>query len=111
MNDLRLDGYYTNDGGNENERVELRDIKFKRYIFLAKLDGTARGGIVIAIKDMLDIPVKFVGPGSQPLVGDDPQLSFIAMPTEMSRYFAPDIPEPEQVEHLQGARAVTHWLS
>ncbi|MHC5161578.1 MAG: signal recognition particle-docking protein FtsY, partial [Planctomycetota bacterium] len=27
-------------------------------IFLAKLDGTARGGIVIAIKDMLDIPVK-----------------------------------------------------
>jgi len=56
------------------------------------------------------IPVKFVGPGSQPLVGDDPQLNFIAMPTEMSRYFAPDIPEPEQVEHLQGARAVTHWL-
>jgi len=32
-------------------------------IFLAKLDGTARGGIVIAIKDMLDIPVKFVGLG------------------------------------------------
>ncbi|HIJ67548.1 MAG TPA: signal recognition particle-docking protein FtsY [Planctomycetes bacterium] len=35
-------------------------------IFLAKLDGTARGGIVIAIKDMLDIPVKFVGLGEQP---------------------------------------------
>ena len=35
-------------------------------IFLAKLDGTARGGIVIAIKDQLDIPVKFVGLGEQP---------------------------------------------
>lgn len=35
-------------------------------IFLAKLDGTARGGIVVAIKDMLDIPVKFVGLGEKP---------------------------------------------
>lgn len=35
-------------------------------IFLAKLDGTARGGIVIAIKDKLDIPVKFVGLGEKP---------------------------------------------
>ena len=35
-------------------------------IFLAKLDGTARGGIVIAIKDMLDIPVKLVGLGETP---------------------------------------------
>jgi signal recognition particle GTPase len=34
-------------------------------IFLAKLDGTARGGIVIAIKDQLDIPVKFVGLGEE----------------------------------------------
>lgn len=35
-------------------------------IFLAKLDGTAKGGIVIAIKDQLDIPVKFVGLGEKP---------------------------------------------
>ncbi|MHC4113701.1 MAG: signal recognition particle-docking protein FtsY [Planctomycetota bacterium] len=35
-------------------------------IFLAKLDGTARGGIVIAIKDKLNIPVKFVGLGEKP---------------------------------------------
>jgi fused signal recognition particle receptor len=35
-------------------------------IFLAKLDGTARGGIVIAIKERLDIPVKFVGLGEKP---------------------------------------------
>ncbi len=35
-------------------------------IFLAKLDGTARGGIVISIKDKLNIPVKFVGLGEKP---------------------------------------------
>ena len=32
-------------------------------LFLAKLDGTAKGGIIIAIRDELDIPVKFVGLG------------------------------------------------
>jgi fused signal recognition particle receptor len=35
-------------------------------IFLAKLDGTARGGIVLAIRDILKIPVKFVGLGETP---------------------------------------------
>lgn len=35
-------------------------------LFLAKLDGTAKGGIVVAIKDKLDIPVKFVGLGENP---------------------------------------------
>lgn len=32
-------------------------------IFLSKLDGTARGGIVIAIREQLNIPVKFIGVG------------------------------------------------
>ena len=35
-------------------------------IFLAKLDGTARGGIVVAIRDQLGIPVKFIGVGETP---------------------------------------------
>jgi len=35
-------------------------------IFLAKLDGTAKGGIVVAIKKQIDIPVKFIGVGEQP---------------------------------------------
>jgi len=35
-------------------------------IFLAKLDGTARGGIVVAIREQLNIPVKFVGSGETP---------------------------------------------
>ncbi|HOJ11681.1 MAG TPA: signal recognition particle-docking protein FtsY [Clostridiales bacterium] len=34
-------------------------------IVLTKLDGTAKGGIVIAIKSELDIPVKLVGVGEQ----------------------------------------------
>ncbi len=32
-------------------------------IFLAKLDGTAKGGIVVAIREEVDIPVKFIGVG------------------------------------------------
>ncbi len=35
-------------------------------IFLAKLDGTAKGGIVIAIRKEINIPVKFVGLGETP---------------------------------------------
>jgi fused signal recognition particle receptor len=34
-------------------------------IVLTKLDGTAKGGVVIAIKSELDIPVKFVGIGEK----------------------------------------------
>lgn len=34
-------------------------------IVLTKLDGTAKGGIVLAIKDSVDIPVKFVGLGEK----------------------------------------------
>jgi len=32
-------------------------------IFLAKLDGTAKGGIVVAIRNEVDLPVKFIGIG------------------------------------------------
>lgn len=35
-------------------------------IFLSKLDGTARGGIVVAIREATDIPVKFIGVGETP---------------------------------------------
>jgi fused signal recognition particle receptor len=35
-------------------------------IILAKLDGTAKGGIVLGMRDQIDIPVKFVGVGQQP---------------------------------------------
>lgn len=35
-------------------------------IILAKLDGTAKGGVVLAIRDQLKIPVKFIGLGETP---------------------------------------------
>ena len=34
-------------------------------IILTKLDGTAKGGIVLAIKEEVNIPVKFVGLGEK----------------------------------------------
>lgn len=35
-------------------------------IFLAKLDGTAKGGVIMSIRDELRIPVKFIGLGETP---------------------------------------------
>ncbi len=35
-------------------------------LILAKLDGTAKGGVVLAIRDQLKIPVKFIGLGETP---------------------------------------------
>ena len=34
-------------------------------LILTKLDGTAKGGIIISIKEILGIPVKFIGVGEQ----------------------------------------------
>jgi fused signal recognition particle receptor len=34
-------------------------------LFVAKLDGTAKGGVVLAIKNQLGIPVKFIGVGEK----------------------------------------------
>ncbi len=50
-------------------------------IFLAKLDGTAKGGIVVAIREATDIPVKFVGVGETPddIVPFDPERFVEAM--------------------------------
>jgi len=56
------------------------------------------------------IPVSYTGVGSQPEEADGSRLEFISLPTEMSRYRAPDIPEPEEIEHLRGAKAALDWL-
>jgi fused signal recognition particle receptor len=34
-------------------------------LILTKLDGTAKGGVVLAIQNQIDIPVKFIGLGEQ----------------------------------------------
>ncbi len=53
-------------------------------IFLAKLDGSAKGGAVVSIRDQLDIPVKFVGLGETPadIEPFDPATFLEAMFTE-----------------------------
>ena len=45
-------------------------------IYLAKLDGSAKGGIVVGIRDQLNIPVKYVGLGETPedIAPFDPQI-------------------------------------
>ncbi len=50
-------------------------------IVLAKLDGTARGGIVLAIHERLNIPVKLVGLGERPedIEAFDPEVFIQAM--------------------------------
>jgi fused signal recognition particle receptor len=44
---------------------EFRDAVDVTGIVLTKLDGTAKGGIVVAIHDRLQIPIKLVGMGEQ----------------------------------------------
>ena len=44
---------------------QFQEIAGVTAIALTKLDGTAKGGIVIAVADALQIPVKFVGVGEQ----------------------------------------------
>ena len=48
-----------------SQAKSFKDVTDVSGIVLAKLDGTAKGGIVLAIKNELGIPVKFVGLGEQ----------------------------------------------
>ena len=54
----------------------FKEIAGVTAVAITKLDGTAKGGIVIAVADTLQIPVKFVGVGEQaddlmPFVAED----------------------------------------
>ena len=46
-----------------NQAREFRNVTDISGIILTKLDGTAKGGIVVPIKNELNIPVKFIGVG------------------------------------------------
>jgi len=48
-----------------NQARIFSDVVNVTGLFLAKLDGSAKGGIVVGIRDQLDIPVKFVGLGEK----------------------------------------------
>ena len=48
-----------------NQAREFKAVTDISGIVLTKLDGTAKGGVVISIKNELNVPVKFVGVGEQ----------------------------------------------
>jgi len=48
-----------------SQAKSFKEITNVTGIVLTKLDGTAKGGIVLAIKEAVDIPVKFVGLGEK----------------------------------------------
>ncbi len=55
---------------------QFKEIAGVTALAITKLDGTAKGGIVIAVADSLQIPVKFIGVGEQaddlmPFVAED----------------------------------------
>ncbi len=59
-----------------NQAEQFREATGITGIVLTKLDGTAKGGVVLAIKDGLGIPVKYIGVGEQiddlqPFVAED----------------------------------------
>lgn len=48
-----------------SQAIEFSKITDVTGIVLTKMDGTAKGGIVLSIKDQLNIPVKFIGLGER----------------------------------------------
>ena len=73
-------------------------------IVLTKLDGTAKGGIVLAIREEIKLPVKFIGLGE----GMDDLKSFIGIITELEeddkglKFTAKfdDTPEAQRIRQL-----------
>ena len=53
---------------------QFKDIAGVTAVAVTKLDGTAKGGIVFAVSDQLQVPVKFIGVGEQA----DDLMPFIA---------------------------------
>jgi fused signal recognition particle receptor len=48
-----------------SQAKSFKEITSVTGIVLTKLDGTAKGGIVLAIKEEVNIPVKFIGLGEK----------------------------------------------
>jgi hydrogenase-1 operon protein HyaF len=57
-----------------------------------------------------DIPVRVVGPGSQSAGSDGDAITYMDMPSDMSTFVAPVMPEPEDVLLMDGARETMNWL-
>ncbi len=59
-----------------NQAKEFKNVAGLTGIILTKLDGTAKGGVVVSIKEDLGIPIKYIGTGEQiddlqPFVAED----------------------------------------
>ncbi|HCW80834.1 MAG TPA: signal recognition particle-docking protein FtsY [Ruminococcaceae bacterium] len=48
-----------------NQAREFKNVADVTGIVLTKLDGTPRGGVILAVREELGIPVKFIGVGEQ----------------------------------------------
>jgi fused signal recognition particle receptor len=48
-----------------NQAVQFREVAGLTGIVLTKLDGTAKGGVVVGIRQQLDVPIKLIGVGEQ----------------------------------------------
>ena len=46
-----------------NQALEFKKILNLTGIILTKLDGTAKGGVAVSIKQELDLPIKYIGIG------------------------------------------------
>jgi fused signal recognition particle receptor len=49
-----------------SQAVHFTDAVKCTGIILAKLDGTAKGGVVVAIRQQVGLPVRYVGVGERP---------------------------------------------
>ena len=49
----------------EGKWVQVKEVADISGIVLTKLDGTAKGGIAIAIQAQMDVPVKYIGIGEK----------------------------------------------
>jgi fused signal recognition particle receptor len=48
-----------------NQAIKFKEITNLTGIVLTKMDGTSKGGIVLTIKDVTNLPVKFLGLGEK----------------------------------------------
>ncbi len=55
--------------------------------------------------------MRVAGPGSQPGSSDGDAITYMDMPSDMSTFVAPVMPEPEDVLLMDGAREAMGWLS
>jgi hydrogenase-1 operon protein HyaF len=60
--------------------------------------------------DFRGIPVRTIGPGTQPEEQDGKTLSYIDMPKDMWTYKPPRLPEPEVLANLAAAKETMQWL-